>query len=431
MSVAKGRCKKIKQKIITSLKKNFPGGILTIIDQGVFSLTNFLTGIIVGRFTTKEEFGLFLLGYTTIYLALDIQGAFITTPYTIYFPQYNPKQRQTYTGSTLIHQILFSAILTVFLLLVIFIIPQNSLPANLSSVIPSLTIVLWFLLLRGYIRRISYAGLKIKSALWLDIGVGALQLSGIIFLILFKSLTISRAFLVIGFSCCATSAIWLFFKRTTILINFHDVVESLKKNLITGKWILASGILWSISSYLYPWLLVSFHGAESTGVLAACYGTVAICNPIYTALQNYISPRIAHSYAEGGKHDLYKYTYKAILFSGLIMLGFTLILSLTGNFLIVKFYGSKYEGNSMVITMLAFELLLISIGFSISRTLFVIEKAKIDFKINVISAIFLFSFGIWLVKDFGLFGVALGLMVGSLIPLVLRLVYFNHIRRTL
>ncbi len=269
-----------------------------------------------------------------------------------------------------------------------------------------------------------------KTALMLDIVVSVMQLSGLISLMYFKSLTISHTFLVIGFSCCAASMIWLFLKRTSILINFQDVVKSLKKNLTTGKWILASGIIWSMIIYSYPWLLASFHGAESTGVLAACHGTVAIFNPVLTGLQNYISPKLAHSYADDGKHNLYKYALKISLVSGLIVLGFVLILLLTGNFLIVKLYGSKYDGNSMVISILAFDLLLTSVGFSISRTLFVIEKAKIDFIINVVSAVFFLSFGIWLVKDYGVFGAAMGLMAGNLIAIVLLFVYFNRIRRS-
>ncbi len=402
--------------------------MLSIIDQGVFSLTNFITSIIVGRFTTKDEFGIFLLGYTILYLAWDVQDAFITTPYTIYSPQYNPRKRLTYLGSTLIHQILFSIVIIMIFLLVIFTIPQNFLPAGLSSVLPSLAVVFGFFLLRDYARRISFAGLQMKSALVLDIIVSTLQLSGLIFLMYFKSLTTSHAFLVIGFSCCAASMIWLFFKRTSILINLQDVVVSLKKNLTTGKWILASSILWSISIYSYPWILASFHGSESTGVLAACHGTVAIFNPVLTGLQNYISPKLAHSHAEGGKQNLYKYALKISLISGVIMLGFALILFLTGNYLIVKFYGSKYDGNSMVVSILAFDLFLTSIGFSISRTLFVIEKAKIDFIINVAQAVFLFSFGIWLVKDFGVFGSAIGLTAGNLIAIVLLFIYFNRYR---
>ncbi len=199
----------IKQRIITSFRGKTPTGILTIIDQGVFSLTSFLTSIIVGRSTTKEEFGLFLLGYTIIYLGLEVQGACIITPYTIYSPQYNLRKSLTYTGSTLIHQILLSIVIIMFFLLVIFIIPQNFLPASLGPVLPSLAVVFGFFLLRDYVRRTSFAALQMKTALVLDIVVSALQLSGLISLMYFKSLTIPHAFLVIGFSCCTASIVWM------------------------------------------------------------------------------------------------------------------------------------------------------------------------------------------------------------------------------
>ena len=45
-------------------------GWFSLVNQGVVSATNFLTGVLIGRFCTKEEFGLFVLGFSIVLLVL-------------------------------------------------------------------------------------------------------------------------------------------------------------------------------------------------------------------------------------------------------------------------------------------------------------------------------------------------------------------------
>ena len=56
-------------------------------DQGVASATNFLTGVIIARACTKEELGLYMLGFSLISLMTDLQTSLITTPYMVYAPR--------------------------------------------------------------------------------------------------------------------------------------------------------------------------------------------------------------------------------------------------------------------------------------------------------------------------------------------------------
>ena len=82
-------------------------GILSLADQAVASATNFLTGIIIGRAGSKEELGLYILGLSLILFMTDLQTSLITTPYMVYAPRLKGKAHALYTGSTLIHQLVF------------------------------------------------------------------------------------------------------------------------------------------------------------------------------------------------------------------------------------------------------------------------------------------------------------------------------------
>ena len=82
-------------------------GIVSLADQAVASATNFLTGVIIARACSKEELGLYMLGFSLILLMTDFQTSLITTPYMVYAPRLKGSAHALYTGSTLIHQLAF------------------------------------------------------------------------------------------------------------------------------------------------------------------------------------------------------------------------------------------------------------------------------------------------------------------------------------
>jgi len=71
------------------------------------------------------------------------------------------------------------------------------------------------------------------------------------------------------------------------------VVSDFKLNWAFGKWITASGVVWTFNNNLYPWLLTAFHGTSMTGMWAACFGVVAMANPLFLGIQNYFGPVLA------------------------------------------------------------------------------------------------------------------------------------------
>ena len=80
-------------------------GILSLADQGVASAANFLTGVIIARACSKEELGLYMLGFSLILFVTDLQTSLISTPYMVYAPRLKDDAHALYTGSTLIHQL--------------------------------------------------------------------------------------------------------------------------------------------------------------------------------------------------------------------------------------------------------------------------------------------------------------------------------------
>ena len=395
-------------------------GFLSLADQAVASVTNFATGVIIARASSKEEFGLYMLGFTLILLVTDLQTSLIATPYMVYAPRLQGRAHAQYTGSTLIHQVVFSLLTTLVVIGAACAARFGVGPHGLEPVLWALAGVGSLIMLREFVRRICFASLKLRTVFVFDVFIGVGQICGLLVLAHFKLLSASRAYWVIGATCGLAVLCWLWLNRHHYHLRIDESVLDLKRNLVFGKWVFASGLLWTASTNLYPWLLAFFHGAAAAGVFAACLGVVSASNPALLGIQNFLGPKIAHVYATRGRIGLRKFVLKISGSMAIPVSLLTLIMIFWGDRFIGLLYGSRYTGNGRVVAILACNLLLSAVVFSYSRALFAIERADLDFALNFAAIFIMLTLGLWLVKIHGPFGAALGLIIAGGVTSILR-----------
>jgi O-antigen/teichoic acid export membrane protein len=395
-------------------------GFLSLADQAVASVTNFATGVIIARASSKEEFGLYMLGFTLILLVTDLQTSLIATPYMVYAPRLQGRAHAQYTGSTLIHQVVFSLLTTLVVIGAACAARFGVGPHGLEPVLWALAGVGSLIMLREFVRRICFASLKLRTVFIFDAFIGVGQICGLLVLAHFKLLSASRAYWVIGATCGLAVLCWLWLNRHHYHLRIDESVLDLKRNLVFGKWVFASGLLWTASTNLYPWLLAFFHGAAAAGVFAACLGVVSASNPALLGIQNFLGPKIAHVYATRGRIGLRKFVLKISGSMAIPVSLLTLIMITWGDRFIGLLYGSRYTGNGRVVATLACNLLLSAVVFSYSRALFAIERADLDFALNFAAIFIMLTLGLWLVKIHGPFGAALGLIIAGGVTSILR-----------
>lgn len=404
-------------------------GWFTLANQGVVSATNFLTGVLIGRFCTKEEFGLYMLGFSIVLFVLDLQISLVSTPYMVYSPRLKGTALNLYSGSSLIHQLALSTIVMFVLVVWSGFLSFGSGPAGLASVVWALVVTIGLIMLREFVRRICFAGLRMEIALIFDLCVAAIQISGLFILAKLGFLSATHAYWVIGIACGVAGASWFLLNRAGFKIQISQAISDFTHNWTFGKWVFASGILWTISMNLYPWFLTFFHGTASAGVWGACLGVLAMANVPLAGVQNFLGPKIANVYANGGILMLRRFAIKASMLLCIVMSILCCALLILGEPLLVLFYGEKYSGNGVVVFVLALSLVASSVAFSFSRALFAIERADIDFKVNFIPFFILFTFGLSFVRSYGPLGAAIGLLIANLSASVVRLVLFTILSR--
>jgi O-antigen/teichoic acid export membrane protein len=401
---------------------------VSLADQAVASATTFLTGVIIARACSKEELGLYMLGFSVVMFVTDMQTSLISTPYMVYAPRLKGNAHALYTGSTLIHQLIFSLFTMLVLACGAFGITQGVGPRGLGAVIWALAAVIALIMMRDFARRVCFARLDLKVAFLIDIGIAAGQISGLALLAHFGLLSASRAYWVIGSTCGLAVLLWLWSGRGSCHPRMNESLVDLKKNWVLGKWVFASGFVWALSTNLYPWLLAFFNGTASVGVWAACLGVVAVGNPVLLAIQNLVGPKIAHMYAEEGYGTLRRLVFKIAAVTALPVSLLCLVMFFWGGRLLTLFYGRQYAGNDLVVTILAMNLLVVVITFSLSRALFAIERAKLDFLVNLAALFIMVTLGVWLVRAFGPLGAAFGLLGANLAASAIRAAAFLRLR---
>jgi O-antigen/teichoic acid export membrane protein len=399
--------------LVFSPERALHQSIITLADQAVSSATNFATGIIIARACSKEELGLYMLGFSLIFLMTDFQTSLITTPYMVYSPRLKGRAHALYTGSTLVHQCAFCILTTLGVVCAAFAVNHGMGRQGLGPVLWALSVVIALIMLREHARRVSFARLRLKTAFLFDTSIAVGQISGLLLLAHFGLLSASRAFWVIGAVCGIAVMGWLWSDREFYHPRWSESLADLKKNWVFGKWVFASGLVWALSMNLYPWFLAYFHGTASTGVWAACMGVVSVGNPALVGIQSLLGPKIAHAYAASGPKAMRRVVLRITTALFLPVSLLSLVLIIWGGRFITLLYGKQYAGNNLVVAILAVNLLTYVASFPFSRALMATERANLDFLLNFVALFIMVTMGFSLVRAFGTLGAAIGLLLAT------------------
>lgn len=387
--------------------------LLALADQVISSATNFLTGMIIARACTREEFGIYVLCFNIIMFILDIQTSLIASPYMVYSQRLKEAAHEQYTGNSMLQQVLFSMLIILLLAGGWILFPEDFREMGLAPAFHVLIFVIIFIMFREFVRRMCFATLKMESAIIVDATVAFLQISGLLLLLSYNVISARTAYIIIGGACAVASSVWLVLNRHSYRLNLAGFMDSLKQNWSFGSWMFGSTLLWAISMTLYPWLLTWFHGAAAMGVWGACWGVTALANPLMIGMQNFLGPEIVKNYTDDGMEGLkWHLQRKTMIYTGAIS-PLALGLIFCGHLLVPLIYGDKYRDTGMIVSVLGLNLLVSAASYPVTRALIALEQTRVYFMASFVPLLITLSCGIFLVYKMGPAGVAWGLLVGT------------------
>jgi len=396
---------------------------LSLLDQGAVSGTNFLASVLIARAVTREQFGLYELAFTILTLALNVQTSLISTPYTVYSPRLSGAEQRRYSGSTLIHQFGIALLCAVCLLAAGAVLRLGLGPAGLGGVLQVLALIITFVLLREYVRRVCFAHLRMRTALAVDCVAGVLQLGGVALLFARGALSVERGYMLAGVGGLAGGLLGLAAVRGLLELRPARAASDLARNWRLGKWTLASVVGATASAELYPWFLAVFQGTDATGVLAACNRVVFLANPFLLGMMNFLAPRAAHACSRS-RRELDRLVLCSTGFMLVVMLVFFAATALLAETLLGLLYGSRYSGWRLAVAVLALRHVVAALNVPVNAGLLAIERADLIFKSYLIGAAVSFGLGIPLVRAFGVSGAVWAMVASTTATVVFRHCHF-------
>jgi O-antigen/teichoic acid export membrane protein len=388
-------------------------GLTTLLDQGVFSITNFLTGVIVARSSSTGELGLYSLGFGFVVLLTAVQTSLISVPYNVYGLRIPEAERRAYTGSTAVHQLTLSLASVALLGTAGVLLARGAHLPGMAAVAKTLAVTIPFLLAREYARQLLFSRLRFSSALLLDVVVAAVQLATLLLLAWAGLLSARTAYLAIGGACAAAVMLGAVMARGLFALVASRVLPTFRKNWATGRWSVAASAVIVAGAQLYPWFMAASRGAAEAGVFAACLGITALTNPLLIGMGNFIAPKIMHAFAEGGFEGVQRVTRIAFAVVLTAMAVLCPLLIFAGGELLELVYGSGYGAYGLTVGVIAVAQFTDWLSLPAHHALFFMDRAKVMFKGNLIVLGITIVLGFALVARLGTLGAAIGLLVGN------------------
>lgn len=392
---------------------------VALADQVIVSGASFFTTVLIGRLCGPSELGIYSLAFAITVLLATVQQSVVTVPYTIYVHRMPRGARRKYFGGVLAHCGLLSILSTAGLTIAAAIAMLGVGPAEAIPVFWALAATVPFLLLRDFGRRLSFADLRMNSALGLDALVVVLQLALVGGLALAGRLTAAAAFGAVGFSCAIVALGWLYSVRSQFTLGWTAIKQGWRQNWGFSKWVLADQTATTLNTYVMHWLLAILFGVGATGLFAACATILCVLNPIVLGLNNVLMPRVAVAIAEGSRGELRRVLLKSTLVVTAATALFCGVLLAFGPQIMRILYGGAYAGQSRTVSVLAIDMLVSSLAMAPAYALWARERSRTLFQVRVLRIAIAIVVSLCLAGSLGPIAAAYGLLVGSAIATAL------------
>lgn len=381
---------------------------ISVFDQAVVSGTAFVTTILLGT-GGKWELGLYYLAWSLVGFTRGIQEQIVIAPYMIYWSRQEADRLPRYAGSALFHQAIYLFLCAATLAGVV---ASGWLNERLASALSILVVALPLLLLRDFIRQMSFCHLQIKTALVIDMITAAVQL-GLLAILAFAGMLNSEVTLaVMGLACGIAGLLWFWKKKQVFIANRQAIFEDWKNNWAFGRWALATYLLASTTPYVMPWVVALVHGESETGTFGACTSIVGFANMFMMGLCNFLGPKAASAYASGGLTEL-MHTLRRSLRLYLTSLGlFCVAAFFVGEWLARTCYGSEFAGTGILIGVMTLTVLMNSIAITAGNGLWAVERPDANFRADLCAMVVTMVMTIALVPMLGGLGAAIAAFVG-------------------
>lgn len=348
------------------------------------SLARMATLILIGRYGSLQELGVYTLGLTVLMLVVGLQEAMVTTPYAVFLARYPRDQQRSFSG----HLFLFSKLLTALTMLVlataIAIGYWWQLDSQLLSVLTALCVILPFALLKEFARRWQIVHMKLLEATLIDSMNTVLLLGCLAVMCVLGRLTAFNAFLAIGLAALLSSITWVVRSHREFLFHWGQMKHTMRSCLHHGKWVAGENLLSVMQYFFANWFLFIVLGKQQVGHYAACVTIIMLANPFLLAVTTLLTRRTSRAFAEGGTAAVSRLVLRYLGYVSLAMVGFALAMFVFGQPLREMVFPTTMTTQSRTMSLLGAAMIGLGISQVVSCGLRAVNRHQVNFQASLL-----------------------------------------------
>jgi len=401
---------------------------LSVLDQGLTSGAGFLLNLFLARWLTSDGYGAFAVGFATVLFLFGFHTALLLEPMSVMGPAtYSAQMVEYFLTHLKLHTVLV-IILSATLFLTAGVAAWTGAQKELIKALVGSAIALPFLLLLWLVRRMCYAVHRPSMAVWGSGGYLACILLGLWFLRSKDLLDVFSAFLLMAAASIPAAVVLLWQLRVIgrKLLSPVSWKQVLVENWRYGRWLVASTVLFTITSQIQTYAAAGFLGLGAAGILRAMQIPSLLMTQIVTAVGLMMLPAMAQDFGFGLIDMLRK---KAAFFT-LALTGmavsYALLLAILAKPLEHILYGGKFASVSWLIPVLALVPVLTAFATGFSMALRAGQKPHFDLVANAIAAPIGLITAVVFIRVWGVGGAALSTVAAFA---AYSLVFFFSFRR--
>lgn len=404
-------------------------GTAVLVDQGALTLATFVAGVLVARANSKEDYGIYVLGWSVLLIFLSIQRALVNLPFTVYAPRLDQDDLAKYQGSTLIH----TAVLCVFSVLILLMayVFAAEMRVNdaitLWSSLPWLMVLVVPVLLREYVRNSLLAALKVRASLGVSMLATLFLVSIVVAFYIAEKLSVRMTYQVIAVVYVLAIVLMVWNHRNDYRFEAKRFLPEFLMGWPLARWALIDVLAYTAASQAYPWLLLMLSDYQAVAAYGACLAAASLLTPFLRGMSAYVMPRMAHGHKGNNPANLMRLLRLSLL---VLSIPYALWLTIGAVFsteIMTLLYGDTYSEFGVLFILLLLRVVIASVSSPFESALQTLERADINTASLIIGGIVTVGAGFVLIKYFGLVGAGLAGVISAIATMLWRWFFIRKV----
>lgn len=423
-----------REKLLNNIERLKHWGVkggLAVLDQGLFSGTNFILNLMLARWLTPNEYGAFTISFTVYIFLTGFYIAIILEPASVLGPARHMSNLSSYIRDLFkIHFIMCSILSIIMLGVGLLLLITKTSNALFAFAMLGNGLSLTFTLLLWLVRRSFYIFHHPELAVIGSLVFFILSVFGVYGLHLIGAISVFKVFVIIGLASLIGSSfsLWtgrnLFTHAPGYALTWMEI---LSEQWQFGKWRTIGGVLAITFGQMQTFFVAGMLGLPAVGALRALQNFILPIIQVETAIESLGLSSVSSISGGSGTRNYQVIKKKSFLiaFSLFCMsIIYALILYFFAEPLEKLLYFGKYSAYVGLIPLLGLSPIFLALAMGFVLPLLSIGKSKYYIVIYAINAPISIALTFLLTKNYGITGSVVSILIPSIVNVLVAATLF-------